>query len=228
MALVRSLGRRWRVVALLLAALTAASCSRAYYSTMEAFGREKRDILASRVKGAREAQSEAQEQFASALEQLQALLTAEGAGEATDLQRVYEKLDDQLERSEAEAEDVRERVDAVEKVGDDLFDEWTDELDQYESADLRRRSERQLRDTRRRFDEMLRAMRRAEKSMDPVLAAFRDQVLFLKHNLNAQAVAQLRGVVSRLEDDVARLVREMEAAIAEADAFVKAMEAPGA
>jgi hypothetical protein len=215
-----------RVLALVAMCWAAVGCSRAYYKTMEAFGQEKRDILASRVKHAREDQKQAQEQFSSALEQFQALLGPEA--KSTELQAMYDRLSGELERCEADAKDVRDRVDAVEKVGDDLFDEWEDELDQYESQALRRKSERQLRDTRRRFDEMLRAMRRAEESMDPVLAAFRDQVLFLKHNLNAQAVAQLRGVAASLEQDVQRLVKEMQAAIAEADAFVKQMEAPEA
>jgi ElaB/YqjD/DUF883 family membrane-anchored ribosome-binding protein len=213
------------VLALVAVCALSVGCSRAYYSTMKAFGKEKRDILASRVKDAREDQQEAQEEFASALERFQALLGPEAKD--TELQKMYDALSDELEDCEADAKDVRERVDAVEDVGEDLFDEWADELDQYESKELRRKSERQLRDTRRRFDDLLKAMRRAEASMEPVLEAFRDQVLFLKHNLNAQAVAQLRGVAASLEQDVERLVKEMQAAIAEADAFVKQMEAPG-
>jgi hypothetical protein len=44
-------------------------CSKAYYGAMEKVGIHKRDILVDRVEGARDAQSEAQEQFKSALEQ---------------------------------------------------------------------------------------------------------------------------------------------------------------
>ena len=36
-------------------------------------------------------------------------------------------------------------------------------------------------------------MRLAESRIEPVLKSFRDQVLFLKHNLNAKAIASLRG-----------------------------------
>mgnify|MGYP003898698293 CR=1 FL=1 len=52
-------------------------------------------------------------------------------------------------------------------------------------------AERELDLTRRRYDDLMRVMRRAADRMDPVLATFRDQVLFLKHNLNAQAVGSL-------------------------------------
>ena len=66
-------------------------------------------------------------------------------------------------------------------------------------------------------------MKRAESKIDPVLLAFRDQVLFLKHNLNAQAIASLHDELASVEADIALLIKEMEASITEADAFIKAM-----
>jgi hypothetical protein len=71
---------------------------------------------------------------------------------------------------------------------------------------------------------MLRAMRDAQSKVDPVLSAFHDQVLYLKHNLNAQAVQALKGEVSGVQSDVSALVTEMERSIAEADAFISQME----
>jgi hypothetical protein len=62
--------------------------------------------------------------------------------------------------------------------------------------------------------------------MEPVLSVFRDHVLFLKHNLNAQAIASLRGDLAEVEADVGALIREMEAAIAESEAFLARMQAP--
>ena len=66
-------------------------------------------------------------------------------------------------------------------------------------------------------------MKRSEQKMQPVLAAFRDQVLYLKHNLNAQAVSSLQGTADTLQTDVAALVADMEAAVREATAFIDAM-----
>jgi len=60
--------------------------------------------------------------------------------------------------------------------------------------------------------------------MQPVLTAFRDQVLFLKHNLNAAAIASLQTTAKGIESDVERLVAEMNASIAEADRFIKGMK----
>ena len=123
--------------------------------------------------------------------------------------------------TQQQADDVSERIEGIEHVANELFREWEEELDQYSSAELRRASADQLQETRDRYGDLIGAMRRAERRMEPVLTAFQDQVLFLKHNLNAQAIASLQGEVVSIENDVESLIREMEAAIAEAEAFVR-------
>jgi chromosome segregation ATPase len=193
-----------------------AGCESTYYAAMEKAGFEKRDILVDRVEDARDAQEDAQEQFTSALERYSLLVDYDGG----ELQEVYEDLNDEYEDSEAAAERVRERIDAIEDVAGDLFDEWEDELAQYSSASLRRDSEAKLRDTRRRYDQLIAAMRRAETRMDPVLDALRDNVLYLKHNLNANAIGALQGELGSIRADVDRLVAEMNTAIAESNAFL--------
>jgi len=195
-------------------------CSSAYYKTMESFGVEKRDILVDRVEEARDAQDSASEQFASALEQFRATVTVDGG----DLEDIYDRLDAEYEKSVAEADDVSERIDAVENVAGDLFKEWEQELEQYSRADLRKNSARLLKDTRSRYGKLMTSMRRAESSMEPVLAAFHDQVLFLKHNLNARAIGALRNELDTIERDTARLITQMQKAIAEANAFIDSME----
>lgn len=209
-----------RFVAILALALLLSSCQSAYYGMMEKFGRHKRDILVGRVKKARDAQEDAKEQFASALEKFQAVVEMPGG----ELQDQYDVLNAELERSESRAKAVRERIQAVEDVAEALFDEWKDELELYSDASLRRASERRLRETRERCSELLAAMWRAESKIEPVLKPLRDQVLFLKHNLNAQAVAALRGELKTVQSDVAALIRDMEAAIAQADTFIRRMD----
>ena len=67
-------------------------------------------------------------------------------------------------------------------------------------------------------------MRSAEQKTAPVLAAFRDQVLFVKHNLNMQAISSLSTENQIIEQDVANLISEMEASIAEAESFINSMK----
>jgi len=194
-------------------------CQKTYYNTMEKFGVHKRDIMVDRVEEARDSQEEAKEQFQSALEQFSSVLGFKGG----DLEDKYKKLKAEYDKSEAKANEVTDRIDAVEDVSEALFDEWEDELDQYSSASLRRDSEKKLKATRRQYEQLIRAMNKAEKKIEPVLTALRDQVLYLKHNLNAKAIASLQGELVNVESDIADLVREMEKSIGEANSFIKTM-----
>lgn len=189
------------------------------YSTYEQFGVYKRDLLKKRVVAARDDQQEAGEQFKDALTRLKELYGYEGG----DLEKVYDSLKKDFDRSEAKAETVRKRVKDVETVANDLFKEWEKELNDISSANLRDKSREQLRDTRARYEELHTALKRAERSMEPVLAQFRDQVLFLKHNLNAQALSSLQKEALNIQDDITRLLAEMDASIRQADSFISAL-----
>ena len=204
----------------IFAALVLAACSGTYYKAMETMGYEKREILVDRVEEARDAQEEASEQFTSALDQFRATVNFDGG----DLEATYDRLNSEYEDSLSEAENVSARIDSVESVSEDLFEEWQAELAEYSNADMRRESESMLRDTKNRFKQMMAAMRRAEKSMDPVLEAFQDQVLYLKHNLNARAIGALSKELDGIERDTARLIADMQKAIAEADSFIRSMD----
>ena len=197
--------------------LLLAGCSSAYYGAMEKFGIAKREILADRVDATRKAQQEAKEQFADALQRFLAVTKTDGG----DLQRKYEEMSNQFKRSEAQAKEVREKISAVEDVAQALFREWKQELAQYSNASLRSDSERQLATTQRRYDALLGLMKRASERMDPVLATFRDQVLYLKHNLNARAVSSLGSTQRTLEADISRLISDMETSIREAEVFIR-------
>jgi len=203
----------------LFIALLTGGCQKVYYDTMEKFGVHKRDIMVERVEKARDSQEEAKEQFRSALEQFSAVLNFKGGR----LEDKYRTLQAEYDKSAARADEVKNRIDAVEDVSEALFVEWKSELDQYSSAALRRDSARKLEQTRRQYDKLIGAMRRAEAKIDPVLNAFRDQVLYLKHNLNAQAVASLQSELVHVETDITDLIREMEKSIGEANLFIKTM-----
>lgn len=200
----------------------AGGCSSAYYGTMEKLGYHKRDILVSRVQEARDDQEKAKVQFADALEEFSAVTQFQGG----DLEAIYKKLKAELAASETKAKAVSDRIASVEKVAAALFTEWEKELSQYTSAQLRAASEDQLRTTKRRYETLIDAMKRAESRMEPVLVVFRDQVLYLKHNLNARAIDALQKTHIQLESDVQNLISQMNASIKEADDFIKAMQPP--
>jgi hypothetical protein len=191
-------------------------CSSTYYGAMEKVGVHKRDIMVDRVEKARDSQEEAQEQFKSALEQFDSVVKLK----ETDLKKAYDKLNAEYENSEEAAEEVSDRIDKVESVAGALFDEWQEELDLYQNKELRNSSKEQLRKTKSRYREMLASMHQAEKSMDPVLKIFRDNVLYLKHNLNAQAIGSLQAEFANLQGEINTLVKKMNVAIESSNKFI--------
>jgi Skp family chaperone for outer membrane proteins len=208
-----------RKMVIVIGLIALMGCSSAYYGTMEKLGYPKRDLLVSRIESARDAQEEAKEEFESALEKFSSVLQFDGGK----LEDKYNQLKSAYDRSNARAETVRERIDSVEDVAEALFAEWEEELDQYSSASMRRSDARKLSQTKRQYSQLISAMKRVERKMDPVLTAFHDQVLFLKHSLNAKAIASLKTELGSVEAEVNSLIKDMEASIKEAEAFTSAM-----
>jgi hypothetical protein len=208
-----------KVVGLVLAVLWLGGCQSAYYEVAETVGRHKRDIMVDRVEDARDSQVEAEEQFQSAQQQLIELIDFDGG----ELQDVYEALNDEYEASVDAAEDVTSRIDAIEHVAEALFDEWQDEIEEYTSTRLKSDSQRKLKDTRRRYEGLIKALRKSEQRMEPVLAALKDNVLYLKHNLNAQAISALKVEFGQIDKDIEVLIRDVRAAIASSNEFIDSM-----
>jgi len=203
--------------ALLLATVVlAVGCGSTYYDALEKVGFHKRDILIDRIESAQESQEDGQEQFKDALEQFQAVVNFDGG----EVQDIYEKLNDEYEDSVDAAETITARIDSVESVADALFSEWRTELGEYSNERYRRDSERQLKETERRYNRLLTSMRKAEKSIQPVLSTLKDNVLYLKHNLNARAIASLKNELDTVNQDVAALIATMQSAIDESNAFI--------
>ncbi len=189
----------------------------AYYNAWEKFGYAKRERLVDDVKAARDEQDQAKQQFASALDQFKSVVNFQGG----DLEAMYNKLNKQYERCESQATDVRDRIGAVKHVGEALFTEWKDEIGQIkDDPSLKQQSQALYDKTHQSYDELVTRMDAAAATMDPVLQKFKNRVLFIKHNLNAQAIASLKGTEVELGGDIDKLIKEMEAAIAEADQFI--------
>lgn len=201
------------------ATLLLSGCSTAYYAAMEKVGVHKRDILIDRVEEARDAQAVSQQEFKDALDQLSQLINFHGGN----VQDKYDALTVQYEDSKKAAEEVTARINKVELVAFDLFDEWEAELSQYQNKKLKSDSKKKLLDTKRQFDALVKVMRRAESKMPPVLRVLNDNVLYLKHNLNAKAVGAIQGEFGVLQQDVNNLLAEMNRAIADSNQFIATM-----
>jgi hypothetical protein len=209
------------VLLLLFAGTGCATARKGYYNAWEGMGYAKRERLVDNVKEARQEQVDAKKQFASALEQFKSVVNFQGG----DLEAMYNKLNRAYERADGQAGQVREKITGVKRVASALFTEWGEEVGQMkDDPSLKRQSQQLLDKTKDSYKEMISRMDSAAASMDPVLNKFRNRVLHIKHNLNAQAIASLKGTELELSGDIDRLIKEMEASIAEADAFIKEIQ----
>jgi len=212
---------RATLIGLMLLAMAGGGCAstrKAYYNAWENFGGyAKRERLVDNVKEARQEQVDAKKQFASTLEEFKSVVNFQGGN----LEAVYNKLNKQYERAEGQATQVKDKITGVKRVADALFTEWKGEIGQMkDDPSLKQQSQALYDKTRDSYKEMITRMDSAAGTMDPVLQKFKNRTLFIKHNLNAQAIASLKGTEVELGGDIDRLIKEMEASIAEADQFI--------
>ncbi len=188
-----------------------------YYQSRESLlGHHKRDIVVIQVEQACNGLKGTRDQFEDALQQFKTIVNVE----ETTLKHRYKLLQRQFEFCKNKTDDVNHRIAAIEEVSNSLFKEWEQELGQYNNRALRSRSRQQLKASKQQYNRLIKTMRKAESRIQPVLSAFKDQVLFLKHNLNAQAIAALQHEFVEISIDISQLIEVMEITINEASQFV--------
>jgi len=203
-----------------IALLGLPGCGSAMIAAKEAVGIPKRDQMVARVKDARDSQNDAKEQFQSALDEFLAVTKVSGS----DLEARYKKLTREYEASEDSAKKVNSRIADVERVATALFAEWQKEIGEYNSESMKSAAQQQLTQTKTKYNGLLTSMKSAAGKMAKPLGNFHDQVLFLKGNLNARAIAGLQGTAAEISSDVEKLIREMNISIDEANAFISSMQ----
>ena len=212
--------RSFSHLGLLVACMVVAGCRSTYYAAWEKLGVEKRDLLRKRVVAARDEQKEAGEQFKDAMTRLKEITGFDGGK----LEKAYNELKSDYDGCTSQADAVRKRIKDMETVAADLFAEWEKEITQYSSPTLQANSRQQLQATRERYEGLHAALKNAERAMAPVLTQFKDYVLYLKHNLNAQAIASLKGEATNIQAEISKLIAQMNQSIAKADEFVKTLQ----
>lgn len=191
-----------------------------YYQSRESLlGHHKRDIVVIQVEQTCNSLVNTRDQFEDALRQFKDIVDVA----ETSLEHRYKLLQRQYDFCKNRSDDVSHRISAIEEVSNSLFKEWEDELEHYSSRALRSKSRQQLKISKQQYARLVKTLRKAESRIHPVLSAFKDQVLFLKHNLNAQAIAALQHEFVEIGIDISKLIEVMEITINEASRFVSTL-----
>jgi hypothetical protein len=194
-------------------------CDRAYDTTLETFGKSKKDTLVDRIAAARDAQSQTKEQFALALDEFRAIVGYKG----TLLEDKYKELKGQYEQCQAQTTTVESRLLEVRRAAKSLFRQWEDEMEEFSSSVARKSSEEKLKQMQIRYDAVINAMEKVCDKFYPALSAFKDQVLLIKHHINAQSEVSSGGELAVAEREISLLTQEIDRAMAQADSFIRQM-----
>ena len=213
--------RRTICIPLIVVTLLFAGCHSAYYKAMRTLGKEKRDILVSRIKDAKKDQDQTKQKLQTTMESFQALTGFKGGS----LEKSYNRLNSDYDSASSQADKLHDKVQSIDQVSNDLFKEWQGEINAMDNGKLKSQDTVMLRNAKARQATYMRAMRRTEDQITPVLKAFHDQVLFLKHNLNARAIGSLKNTSAGLQSDVADLVQSIDASSQEADKLISSLAA---
>jgi hypothetical protein len=145
--------------------------------------------------------------------------------EGTDERRSsYKDLVKALERCEEETKELRKRHREMDEQAEEYFKKWKNSVKDIKNADLERRSEERLEATRRRYREVSMRWKTMGEDYEPVLAELRDQVVYLGHDLNEDAVLSLKEDAAELEELARALFRSMEGFGSTADEYIGGLE----
>ncbi|MCB9897969.1 MAG: DUF2959 family protein [Planctomycetes bacterium] len=152
------------------------------------------------------------QRLAEAMSALRTLVAPDFGGDALSS---YALLVDAVERSETQAAALRAQADPMQGAAEHVFAAWQADLSAFADDGLRQVSRERMEETHARYDAILTGLLPALARFDELNRTLRDAVLFLGHDFNATAVAEL-----------AQDVQAMDARAAEVDAlFVESVDA---
>lgn len=184
------------------------------------FGYEKRELLQKAVESVKTDQIQAQEQFQDAMTELKSLYGFDGG----QLEKMYNKFKDEYDDCKDNAKSVNDRVNNMDRIAKSMFSEWSKEIKRYTNKEFAKDSQEKLTLTKRKYDGLVKAARKSEEAMEPILRKMNDHVLYLKHNLNAAAFGSLQGETNKIQSDVSELTKRMGESIQEANSFIQLLQ----
>jgi hypothetical protein len=126
-----------------------------------------------------------------------------------------------IEQSLDQALAFRDSVEPLQEVGEDVFEQWTADLESFGNSAMRQRSQARLEETRSRYQDISAAAVSAQLNLDALNADLSDYALFLQHDFNAASVAMISGEVETLGERLRELDRRLDACAVACQAYVE-------
>jgi hypothetical protein len=145
------------------------------------------------------------------------------ADDAKDRKKLYNSLQKEMENTEKRRATIGEVAATMSAEADTLFKQWTDSAAAIENADLRKKSEERLAATKASYAEIGTVGQKASDLYGPFMKDLQDQVTFLGHDLNAEAVASLKPEAAKINEAASKLIQSIDDTITTANTNIGAL-----
>ena len=143
--------------------------------------------------------------------------------ESGDLRAAYRNLERQIRRTERQLASTRQAADRMQASADDFFGDWAKSLEKMADEELRARAFGRMNGTRERYDEILALGRQAREEFDGFISLLRDKLVFTGHDLNPEALGELRQESDRFNEQAEALRRKIDRTIGTANRYIDAL-----
>jgi hypothetical protein len=198
-----------------LALLATAACAS---PTERAETVQRVDDLLARIERVQVDSVVSKEAAQASLDELAALCASDFSGNA---KQSYSKLLEKMDLSEKQAHRLRDSVEPMRQSAEAVFRQWTTDLQAFGSSRMRQRSQTRLDETQSRYQAVFASSQSALIAYEAFNNDMRDRALFLGHDLNASAVAELSGDIQSLQEEVHALDVRLDAIATAARSYVE-------
>jgi len=208
-----------------LPALIAFVAPCAFLSGCSLFGGEEKstlnevDVLFSSIETVQVESTVSKERSRAALELLETLARPDFAGNAP---QTYSSFVAAIDASEKQAAKLSESVEPMKESAEEVFQQWTKDLEAIGNTRLRAQSHVRMEETRARYEAVLTAAATAQVTYDAFNADLHDHALFLGHDFNRSAVSAIASEVAALAERSKDLDQRLDACDAAARRYVEA------
>lgn len=145
------------------------------------------------------------------------------ADDAQDRKKLYKNLQKEMSNTEKRRAKIDEEAAKMKTEADTLFTQWAESAAAIENPDLRKRSEERLEATKASYAEIRVVGQKAADLYPPFMKALQDQITYLGHDLNAEAVASLAPEAAKLNEKAQALTRSLDDTISTANQRIGAL-----
>lgn len=202
--------------ALFLSLLAAGSCAS---PTERAEAVQRVDDLLAKIERVQVDAVVSKEAGQAPLDQFDALCAPGFNGDAKE---AYARILDTIDKSEKQSRKLKDSVEPMRQSAESIFRQWTTDLQAFGNARMRQRSQARLDETQSRYQAVFANAQSALIAYDAYNADLKDLALFLGHDLNASAVAELGTDIQGLKEEMHQVGVRMDAVANSARVYVEA------